>query len=160
MRRRGAPHHHSCVNVFRYTWCLLLRSSSSVRSICDTLLAEVSLIIAVALYSAVFVLYVQDHIKSCGDAPRFMEIRFVIEPCRRELLGCPVARYSAAFVNRREFSDDAQKKLLSCFRLVVQNLVESYVDAPTFMEIRFAIEPYRRELLVCPVARYSAAFVL
>ena len=45
MRRPGAPHHHSCVNFFRYTWCPLLRSSSSMRSTCDTLLAEVALII-------------------------------------------------------------------------------------------------------------------
>ena len=62
-------------------------------------------------------------------------------------------------MNRHEFSDDAQKKVFSRFCLVVQNLVESYVDAPTFMEIRFAIEPCRRELLGRPVAQYSAAFV-
>ena len=29
-----------------------------------------------------------------------MEIRFAIEPCCRELLGCPVARYSTVFVSQ------------------------------------------------------------
>ena len=49
MRRSGAPHHHSCVNFFRYTWCPSLRSSSSTRPTCDTLLSEVVLIIGSAI---------------------------------------------------------------------------------------------------------------
>ena len=37
-------------------------------------------------------------VESSMDAPRFMEIRFAIEPCRRKLLGRRVAQCSAAFV--------------------------------------------------------------
>ena len=45
-----------------------------------------------------FRVLVQSFVESCMDVPRFMEIRFAIEPCRRELLGRHVALYSAAFV--------------------------------------------------------------
>ena len=56
-----------------------------------------------ARYSAVFCVFY------CKN--RFPKIKFAIEPCRREVLGRPVARYSAVFV------------FLSCARVLCAGLV-------------------------------------
>ena len=65
--------------------------------------------------------------------PKFGEIIFATETTDRELLGRPVARYSATFVFLWYKSQ--------------------------FCEIKFATESTDRELLGRPVARYSATFV-
>ena len=64
---------------------------------------------------------------------QFCEIKFATESTDRELLGRPVARYSAAFVFLWYKSQ--------------------------FCEIKFATERTDRELLGRPVARYSTVFV-
>ena len=72
----------------------------------------------------------------CGDthgAPKFCEIKFATERTDRELLGRPVARYSATFVFLWYKSQ--------------------------FCEIKFATERTDRELLGRLVARYSAVFL-
>ena len=131
-----------------------------------------------------FYILMQNLVESSMDAAKIMEIRFAIEPCRQELLGPHVVRYSAAFmfyvVGSRRIAHGCPQlhgnsicyrtvlsrasgtpcgSVLGRFRALRQHLVESRMDAPKFMEIRFAIEPCRRELLGCRVARYSATFV-
>ena len=86
-------------------------------------------------------------VESCIDVSTLWEIGFAIEPCRREVLGRPVAWYSKGFF------------------VPVYMLVESCIDVSTLWEIDIdidldiGIEQCRREVPGRPVAWYSNGFL-
>ena len=83
----------------------------------------------------------QNVVESHADACIGKSAQFHAERTDRELLGRPVARYSAVFLLRWK------------------NVVESCRDAYRWWRTKFATERTDRELLGRPVARHSAVFV-